>query len=278
MTPKPPAIRLWLLLGAITAAAPAAGAAGQTLDYTQAVDLVSQAKDLFRQANELAAKDPQKANDLYQKSVMRFERVAQQGGIHNGKLYYNIANTYFRIGDLGRAILYYRRAQLIMPGDTNLRQNLSYARSKRIDKIPQAQQTRILKTLFFWHYDLSLKTRLSLFVVFFAAVWTCASIRLFKRRSAINWALGISVILAVIFLGSLCAQAVIQHRNVQGVILAPEVIARKGNAQTYQPSFEQPLHAGTEFKLLEDRSGWYNIELPDGRTCWVQSKTTGLIR
>ena len=68
-----------------------------------------------------------------------------------------------------------------------------------------------------------------------------------------------------------------QSGNPGGVILADEVIARKGNSETYQPSFEAPLHAGTEFELIEKRKDWYLINLADGRKCWLPQHSVGLI-
>ena len=29
--------------------------------------------------------------------------------------------------------------------------------------------------------------------------------------------------------------------------------------------------------MLEDRSGWYNIELADGRTCWIPSQSAEML-
>jgi hypothetical protein len=66
--------------------------------------------------------------------------------------------------------------------------------------------------------------------------------------------------------------------SLEGVILDPEVIARQGDADSYQPSFEDPLHAGTEFMLLEDRGEWWQIELPDGRSCWIPEKSSELVK
>ena len=53
--------------------------------------------------------DPEQAKALYLKAALRFERIAQEGNIQNGKLYYNMGNTYFRMGDIGRAIRDMRR-------------------------------------------------------------------------------------------------------------------------------------------------------------------------
>ena len=69
------------------------------------------------------------------------------------------------MGDLGRAILNYRRAQLLLPGDPDLLSNLEYARSRRADKIPEPEPRLLLKTLFFWHYDVPLAWKRGLFLV-----------------------------------------------------------------------------------------------------------------
>ena len=46
----------------------------ETLGEAQVADLYAQAKDFFRQANELAALSPVQAEDLYGKAAMRYER------------------------------------------------------------------------------------------------------------------------------------------------------------------------------------------------------------
>jgi hypothetical protein len=269
---------IFVLLGTVLTLASITSASPPTLDRTEIVDLFSQGKQLFHQANELVAKDPTKARDLYRKATMRFERIAREGGIHNGELYYNIGNAYFRMQDLGRAILYYRQAQCFIPDDLNLRQNLSYARTKCADKIPEKQETKVLQTLFFWHYDLATKTRAVIFGLSFFIFWTVASVRLFVKKKTLNWVLIASAAPALIFLGSLLTEAWVNSRHIPGVVLVAEVVARKGDGETYQPSFSEPLHAGTEFDLLENRGEWYHIELPDGRSCWLPAKTVGLIK
>ena len=116
---------------------------GETLDREKIIDLYSQAKEMFREANTLAAKDPAGARALYQKSLMRYERIVKEGKIGNGKLFFNFGNIYFRIKDIGRAILNYRRAQRYIPNDPNLKQNLDYARSIRMDRIEAVSYTHL---------------------------------------------------------------------------------------------------------------------------------------
>lgn len=264
-------------IAGLAAVFPAAAAGRPTLDRTEISDLFSQGKQLFHQANELANKDPAQARELYHKAAMRFERIVREGRVHSGKLYYNIGNAYFRMQDLGRAILNYRRAERLMPDDVNLRQNLAFAQTKCTDKIPEKQETKVLRTLFFWHYDLSTPTRTTAFMIFFPALWGFAIVRLFVNRPLVNWGLVASAALAAVLLGSLAVEAWTGARNRPGVVVAPEVVARKGDGETYQPSFSEPLHAGTEFNLREDRGQWVHVELADGRTCWLPSKSVELV-
>jgi tetratricopeptide (TPR) repeat protein len=250
----------------------------ETLNERQVVDLYAQAKDLFRQANELAATSPEQAEDLYRKAAMRYERIIREGGVQNGKLYYNLGNVYFRVKDLGRAILNYRRAEQYIPNDPNLKQNLDYAREKRFDQIEERQETKVLKTLFFWHYDLSTKKRVIIFSLFFILLWAFAAMRIFAQNSYLRWGIALSFIFSLLLVGSLVAEELSLRKTRPGVIISHEVVARKGNSETYEPSFKEPLHSGTEFTLIEDRGNWYQIELADARTCWIHSKDVALVR
>lgn len=243
------------------------------LTREQIYDLFSQGKKLFRQANELAATSPREAKTLYRQAILRFEKIVDKGGIRNGRLFYNIGNAYFRRGELGKAILYYKRAEKLIPADFNLRQNLEYARGLRQDKIEEKTERRLLETLFFWHYNLSLKTKLILFIIFFDTLWLLAIIALLIKR---NFPLKVGIygtgLLATALLFSLSLDFSFQQKLKEGVIISAEVVARKGDGKSYQPSFKEPLHQGTEFILLEKRSGWWHIQLSDGRKCWIPER------
>lgn len=249
----------------------------EELDNAKISDLYSQAKESFRQANSRSVTTSE-AMSLYMKSAMRYERLINEGGIENGMIYYNLGNIYFRMNDIGRAILNYRRAEQYIPDDTNLKQNLKYAREKRIDKIDEKQKTKVLKTLFFWHYDLPIKTRIMLFTIFFALVWISAGFRIFFKRPSLFWCITVSALISLLLSGSLIVEEFILKKTRPGVIISAETTARKGNSETYEPSFKEPLHAGTEFILIEDRKEWLQIELSDSRTCWVPSDDVELVR
>lgn len=246
------------------------------LSQAEIVDLYAHGKVFFREANE--TKDLAASRELYQKAALRFERIIQEGEIHNGKLFYNLGNIYFRMNDLGRAILNYRRALDYLPNDPNLIHNLNYARQRRQDRIEEPPQARAWRILFFWHYDLSARTRALIFAGAFCLFWTGAALRLFFRKPFLHgWMVGTAA-LSLLFLGSLLVERNVQRRTRPGVIIQSEVIARQGDSETYAPSFKEPLHAGAEFKMIERRGDWMLIELADARRCWCPANALALVR
>jgi len=253
-----------------------AGRADAALSAEKIQSLFSQANEAFRQAN--SATDNAEQQRLYEKAILLFERLIDEGQTRNPRLYYNLANAYFLKEDIGRAILNYRRAEKLDSTDANLQKNLAFARSRRIDKVKVKTQQRVLKTLLFWHYDFSIRTRFLLSCIFFAGVCICLTVRIwFGRNAAAKTGAVIFGVLVVCCLGSVVYEAASQRRAICGVITAEQVIARQGDGQNYGPSFKAPLHAGTEFDVLETRPGWYHIELADGSDGWIAQQSAELI-
>lgn len=57
-----------------------------------------------------------------------------------------------------------------------------------------------------------------------------------------------------------------------GVVVVDRVVARKGNASSYEPAFTEPLPEGTEFRVLERRGDWLQFQLPGGPRGWLSSE------
>lgn len=260
-------MRVSALLLLLATALPAA------MSQAEAEAYFAEANQRFRRANELADSDSRQAYDLYQAAALRYRRLVDEEGRTNGKLLYNLGNAYFQMGDLGRAILAYRRALEYAPGDANLVQNLAYARSRRLDRFEETTESAVLETLLFWHYDFSLGARLGALAVFAAVFWGLLALRLFRP---VPWvAPAILAIVSLALFGSVAVSAA-GSPDAFGVVVAPETTARRGDGESYEPAFESPLHAGAEFTLVEERPGWLHVELPDGRRAWIPASDAEL--
>lgn len=261
-------IGFYILLSGLPALALATGAFAEVLSEQDIYSVFREGNDLFRQAN--AAESGDEAKGLYGEAILRYERVESEGNIKNAGLYYNLGNAYLLKGDIGRAILNYRRSEKLDGSDHHIKKNLAFARSRRVDKVAVKIEKKVLQTLFFWHYDFSMKVRFLFACLFFGLVFVLLTVRLwFGRRSGLRAGCIICSLLFFCFTGSVLIESVIDSNRSAGVIISESVMARQGDGHNYPPSFKDPLHAGTEFDLIKTQSGWYNIQLADGSEGWV---------
>jgi len=265
------------LIGLVCLLFTAALAAGDTLSKDQINTLFNQANDAFRQANS-AVDDTDKSNSLYEKAILGYEKIIREGHIENPKIYYNLANAYLLKGDVGRAILNYRFAEKLDKSDSDIRKNLAFARSRRVDKVEIKTEKQILQTLVFWHYDFSMRARLTVACICFAVLCLGLTVMIWFGRNAPLMAVTVvSACLLVCLIGSLAVEEYSQAANLAGVIVSPEVVAYQGDGQNYPPSFKAPLHAGTEFELVKRRPGWFHIKLADGSDGWIPQSAAEII-
>jgi len=236
----------------------------------------TQANDAFAKANQ--ASDEAQRTQFYQEAIAGYNRIIEAGGIHNAKLYYNLANSYLLTDDLGRAILHYRRAQRLDSSNPDIHKNLNFARSKRTDQFAVTAEKKILERLFFWHYDFSVKTRFVIGGICFAVFCIWLVLRLWIAKwPAVVPVCCVTVLIAVAMTLSVAIEMHAMATHHSGVILSASVIARQGDGENYPKSFNESLHAGVEFDVLEQRPDWLHVELPNGQDTWIPTRSAELI-
>lgn len=107
--------------------------------------------------------------------------------------------------------------------------------------------------------------------------WVLLMMRSFVRKPAVT---GIIVVVGLVAAGCFCSVTVgdwTERRRPPGVVTGMDVVVVKGPGSGYQRQFVQPLQPGAEFTLLQQRGGWWRIELPDGQSGWVEGLEAELI-
>ena len=237
----------------------------------------------FTQSNDALAKANQESDNtqraqLYQQAITGYEQIIEAGGVHNAKLYCNLANSYLLNDDIGKAILNYRRAQRLDSSNPDIHKNLNFARTKRTDQFAVTSEKKILERLLFWHYDLSMKTRFAVGGICFTIFCLWAVLRIWIVRWPAVWA--VCSVMGLITIAMVVSVSMEQHTlamHNSGVIVADFVIARQGDGENYPQSFNEPLHAGVEFDVIEQRPGWLHIKLPNGHNAWIPNQSAELI-
>ena len=208
-----------------------------------------------------------------------FQRVAAMyqemldAGLDSGAVLYNQGNAYVRAKQTGRAIAAYRHAQRYRPRDQALEANLGYVLR---GETPAAGRRPLVETLLFWQNSLSYAEK-------FYVVATTAGAAFLLALAALIWRrrLWKRLMLAVLVLTAMASFSAAYdwyryQYTVHGVIVQPKVVARKGNANSYEPAFTEALSEGAEFRLIERRGDWLLVQLPGDEEGWVQEDAAAL--
>ncbi|MDY7110083.1 MAG: SH3 domain-containing protein [Planctomycetota bacterium] len=265
---------LWLLLlPVLFGAAPRAEAA---LTQPQREAILAEAQELYDRGVALRGSDPEAAREVFRDAAARFRQLIDDG-VRNGHLHYNLGNAYLQAGEIGRAILEYRRAERYTPGEARLAHNLEYARSLRRDRIAPSGERALARALLAWHLGTSIGSRFAVFAAAYLVFWLVSLAHLFRPAATWRWAAGLAAVLWLACGISVLVDVTWDGSTRQGVVLVDEVIVRKGNGEGFEPQFEQPLHQGVEFEVLDRRGDWFQIELRDGKTGWIRADQAGLV-
>ena len=262
----------WLaILGASLLAQTASG----ELTLEQQRQILSEARSAYDAGVAALRTDPEQAAQSFADSTRRFEQLVNDDVI-NGRLHYNLANAYLQMDKVGQAILHYRVAEKLIPGDANLRHNLRYARSLVQSHIADSGPRALTGALLAWHRGTTVRARMAVFLAAYALCWILLTGNLVAPRPWFRWP---ALLAAVVWIGcgvSVTADLVGAVQNREGVVLTDNVVIRKGNSEGFEPQFQEPLHQGVEFRVLEQRTGWLSIELADGKTGWIRADEAGV--
>ena len=214
-----------------------------------------------------AAQDYYKRAD-YTKAIEAYEKVIQQG-YESGFLYYNLANSYFKNGESGRAILNYEKARRFIPRDSDLNYNYQYVRSiipKTVAPTPSFVRRIISDLINFYTLD-------EIFVIFLIGAFLLATghiVSLYLRWPVLLKRGCVTIFSVVGVLAGVCFFVKINSE----INLAVAVIETRAN---FEPKEDATSHftlwEGTKVKILKEENQWMKIQRSDGKLGWISSDT-----
>ncbi len=218
----------------------------------------------------------QEGNRLYQEgdfegALASYLRLVE-AGFESGEVYYNIGNTYFKLGDVAPSILYYERARRLLPGDEDVQANLDLARSLTVDEIEPLPRFWFFSAVQWW---VGLLPRTLLIAVAAASylVGTGVVLLLILKRGAqvAVWGRRIALASGVVFFLfglNLAVREFELGRAEEAVVFQPQVDVLSA------PLDDETLtiftvHEGTKVRIDRFSEEWAEVVLEDGRVGWV---------
>lgn len=199
----------------------------------------------------------------YTQAVQAYEQIVAQGTADSGVLY-NLGNAHMALGDVGRAVVNYRRAARLDPRDADIQTNLDYARVQAIDRLADAVDgplDSLASLLTAWATPN--EAAIAALGLWFLFGWLLVAWRRLasgKARQAAGIAALVVLSLVVLVGASLGSWVVEDRARPEAVVVAAAV------AVSSEPSTESAtqfsLHSGAEIDIVETRGGWLRLSLP----------------
>ena len=206
-------------------------------------------------------------------ALERYSRILADG-LESGELYYNIGNTYFKLGDLGPAILYYERARRLMPGDGDLLANLELARSLTADEVVPLAEFWLFRAVGWWVGLLPRPALVWLVALAYLTAMTAVILVILRPATVLaTWGRRVAIAaatVAVVFGLNLAVRELDIGTAEDAVIMAEETEVQSA------PSDDSALqifavHEGTKVRIDRRSDAWIEIILEDGKVGWVRA-------
>lgn len=214
-------------------------------------------KERFLQANQ------DYNNGDFAKAIGQYKSLLNEDE-NNGILHFNLANAYFKEGQLAPAIFHYRQAQVQLPRDGDVSYNLNYVRGQRVEQVPIAKSWVDYVAI---SYSESLLILLVVSLLFWAQ-YVIGRTKLWRPLPILR------NILAVVLLASLVLPGYYQFFAPQwGVVKSEKVSVYSGIGKDQVVLFA--LQQGAEVvvnKVIKSADEtWAQIQIGDGNKGWVNT-------
>ena len=263
------------LLIVACAAGAAAGDIGQLTD-AQKHKLLTEAQLSYDQATAMESAEPDKARAAYESAAEKFQVVAS-AGTRSGWLYYDLGNSYLKSGKLGLAIANYKLAEQYIGSEPRLVANLDSARGMCASQLQTPREQGWSGALATINRRADATVRLWVGIGGWCLLWLGILVRMFMKRMRWRMVTFSGLAICVLMAASLAWEYTVLADDCQGVVTAKETIIRKGNGDGYAPLFKEALCEGAEFRLLDERRGWLEVKLGDGKIGWIPADDAELI-
>jgi len=210
-------------------------------------------------------------NGEFDKAIEIYEQIRKDNYVGTS-LYFNLANSYYRIGKLGFAIVNYERALKLTPSDEDVKHNLAFANFSTVDRIQP------LPTFFLFEWWESLLASLSIngwtYVSFFFYLFLMILIviyffakTIFQQKLILFSGLGVLVIFLI------AVSLTIVKINREETVISSVVIEQSTTVKTspdHKSTDAFVIHEGLKVNLEDQLDEWIKIRLADGKVGWVQ--------
>lgn len=258
------------------------GQDSQNIDSIQVNDSIHTGSTIFSNdtSGDIAKAEGDSAyiKEDYATAIQVYETLLKNG--EAADVYYNLGNSYYKIGEIAKAVLNYERALLLQPGNNDIRANLEVARAKTIDKVEPVPE------VFFVSWTKSLINSMSVdawatwgiisFILFIVALYFFIFSKqiMWKKAGFISGVIFLIITICTNLFASEQKEHLV-NRN-EAIVMNPSVTVRSTPSESGTSLFI--LHEGRKVSIKDNSmKEWKEIRLEDGKVGWVPTSAIEVI-
>lgn len=237
-------------------------------------------------ANSLTQRaDSAYTEDNFVEAISLYNKIIQEEGT-SSLLYYNLGNSYYRSGKLGKAIVCYERSIILDPNNEDAITNLDFVRSQITDK-PGDNGTWISNTINELITNTHANTWAVIALITFIFLLCAIAIYIFSSKISIR---KIGFFSAIILL--LCsiitnifaykAAKIASTHNMAIVIEPSTILSTSPRLPKDRTEEAMLLHEGTKVEILDSicnsvSDKWYDVKIDNTHRAWINADAIEII-
>lgn len=214
----------------------------------------------------------------YTAAIQVYEMLLKDG--EAADVYYNLGNSYYKIGEIAKAVLNYERALLLQPGNNDIRANLEVARAKTIDKVEPVPEVFLVSWTKSLINSMSVDAWATWGIISFLLLIVALYFFIFSKQiiwKKTGFISGI-IFLIITICANIFASGQKEHlvnRN-EAIVMSPSITVRSTPSESGTSLFI--LHEGRKVSIKDNSmKEWKEIRLEDGKVGWVPASTIEVI-
>lgn len=209
----------------------------------------------------------------YDKAIEEYCAILE-GGEYSLELYYNLANAYFKMENIGKAILYYNKALRIAPSQEDVLHNLAIAETRTKDKITAVPEFFLHRWMRVVRNSVSCNAWGALSVLFFALILTFVLLFLLASRLGVRKAGFYGALCSLLLFVATTAFAISSRNDIltkdEAVVMSSAISVKSSPDRSATDLFV--LHEGTKLRIVAEFDEWIEVVIADGKKGWTERK------
>lgn len=212
-------------------------------------------------------------NGDFRTAAETYEQILSHG-FSSVKLYYNLANAYFKEDRIGKAILYYNRALRLAPGNDDVRYNLSVAEARTKDNIKDIPEFFLVTWMRGIRHTMSCAAWSIFSLALLAAMLALFLLYLLAQRLSLRKAGFYGTVLAALLFMLTTWFALGERREMlddkSAVVMTASTSVKSSPDKSSTDLFV--LHEGTVVTITNRLDGWCEVVIADGKKGWLENR------